>query len=139
MPEPTTGNSRNASKTRHIFARFVVGARDDEDIWDLSDAAFRLYWSGILWCRGKGNDGLIPRSMVSTLSPVKKPSVAASELERTGFWIVDGKQYVVRNYATYQDTSDVIKRRKQASAAANAAQGKGTGSVTDSVTGSDEL
>lgn len=129
----TNGATRAIPKSRHIFARFVVGARDDADIWDLSDAAFRLYWSGILWCRDKGNDGYVPRSMVGGLSPVKKPQAAAGQLVTAGFWVAVDKGYLVRNYGIYQDTADEIERRKRASKIANAAQGKGTDPVTEPV------
>lgn len=124
------------SKKRRIFARFVVDARDDADVWQLSDAAFRLWWASILWCRDKGNDGYLPSAMVPGLSPVKKLPVVASELEQAGFWIANGDGYWIKSYADYQDTAQTIAARQKAAAIANAAQGKGTGSVTDSDTGS---
>lgn len=124
------------SKKRRIFARFVVHARDDADIWALSDAAFRLYWSGILWCRDKGNDGSIPPSIVAALSPVKKPKAAHDELVATGFWVVVEGMIWIRNYGEYQDTAADIEQRRTASRVANRAQGKGTDPVTDPVTDS---
>lgn len=120
------------SKKRRIFARFVVDARDDGDVWALSDAAFRLWWSSILWCRDKGNDGYVPGPIVPGLSPVKKVATVASELERSGFWIANGDGYWIKSYADYQDTADTIEARRRAAAIANAAQGKGTDSVTGS-------
>lgn len=122
------------TKKRRIFARFVVDARDDADIWTLSDAAFRVWWSAILWCRDKGNDGLVPTPMVSGLSPVKNARKAIAELEQHGFVTSAAGGWQIRNYELYQDTRETIEQRQAASAVANAAQGKANRNGSEPVT-----
>lgn len=51
----------------------------------LSDAAFRLHVSGMLYCARRGTDGAIPRAKARRLSDSASDPVAA-ELVRAGVW-----------------------------------------------------
>lgn len=115
-------------RKRRIFAKFVVDARDDADVWSLSHEAFRLWWSSILWCRDKGNDGFVPETMLAGLAPIKNAAKAAAELARAksdgspGFWIAMPGGWQVKNYGQIQDTPEDIARRNAAARVANDAR-----------------
>lgn len=123
MKQGNAGRAASTTpKSRHIFARFVVTARDEADVWALSHEAFRLWWASILWCRSKGNDGVVPQSIVPGLAPLRHSAKAAQELSAAGFYLPTLEGWAIRNYSEYQDTSEDIDRRHAASKAANDAR-----------------
>lgn len=56
----------------------------------LSDAAFRLDVSGVLWSAAESTDGVIPADDLPAVSDVKRPRPAAAELVKRGRWHTAG-------------------------------------------------
>jgi hypothetical protein len=69
-----------------VWAKFPDSYPRHRKVWPLSDAAFRLDTSGIMWSCDVLSDGHIPADDLVAISPVKQPRKAAAELVRRGRW-----------------------------------------------------
>jgi hypothetical protein len=68
----------------------------NEELWELSNPAYRLYVAGLVDCNRRLSDGVIPASRLPALVPDYQPLVAA-ELAAANLWrAVDGGYRVVR-------------------------------------------
>lgn len=106
-------------------ANFDDGFADSPSVWRLSDRAYRLHSSGILYCARLKTDGLVPADKVSTLVPRYKASTLA-ELVEAEKWkpIGLGKaivSYEIKNYLEWNDSAEQIEARKKAAAERKAA------------------
>lgn len=94
----------------------------------LSDAAFRLDVSAILWCGAQLTDGRIDRDELDQVSDVKAPRKAAEELVRRGRWHVQGEGcdteqcpvgetgngWQIHDYLDFNDSKRVVLDRRKA-------------------------
>jgi len=90
-----------------MWVKMHDGMPEDPDVDALTDAAFRLYVSGICYAAREQTDGYIPTGKVPRLTPRHKTS-AVRELVQAGLWndtVVEGG-YLIRNFEKYQKTRD---------------------------------
>lgn len=111
---------------------------DDEEVWDLSDAAFRLYVSGLLFCNRRLTDGRIRVSKVASLVPMSnaKANRAAQELVDAGKWsVLDAETFGVVKFLNWNKSKERVMAEREAKAMAGAmgaatrwrSKGHGTG------------
>ena len=114
-----TGGGRK----RPAGVRLSVSAPRDADIAALSDAAFRLWITGVCWCVEHGTDGWIDASTLSFWR-ISRRSRAAPIAELTGgpdpLWQVVEGGYMVRGYLDYQYSSAERAEHREANAARQA-------------------
>jgi len=60
------------------YAQIDVSAPRHRKVWALSDAAFRLWVSGLCYCQEHLTDGVLHRNVVASLAPRVRPSVIAT-------------------------------------------------------------
>jgi hypothetical protein len=82
------------------WAKFDDNYPDHPKVWALSDGAFRLHTSGIVYCARYLTDGLVPISYVARLAPYYEPG-HLRELVRTGLWVHDGSHYLIHDYTNW--------------------------------------
>lgn len=94
----------------------------------LSDAAFRLDVSAILWCNAQLTDGRIEPDELAQVSDVKAPTKAAAELVRRGRWHPAGKGcgtdecppgepgdgWQIHDYLEFNESKKIIEARRTA-------------------------
>jgi hypothetical protein len=89
---------------------------DDEDTeasWDLSDGAYRLHHSGLVYCNHHITDGHVPASRLAVLMPAYDPAFLA-ELLAAGKWGAVTGGYQVANFLRDQPSkSEVMARREK--------------------------
>lgn len=100
----------------------------------LTDAAFRLDVSGILWSNHHHTDGHIPVDELGVVSDVKQPSRAVADLIRRGRWHIaphdcptcpqrdDG--YVIHDFLDYNPAAEHIRQVREARAKAGQIGGR---------------
>lgn len=81
----------------------------------LSDGAFRLHVSGLLYCAGHETDGLIPAELVPTLMPTYRPKYLP-ELADRGLWLPRRELVEVHDFLEYNPSRDQIRKRREATA-----------------------
>ena len=88
----------------------------------LSDAAFRLHFSGIAYCSRQLTDGLIEADAIPALVRKYRPT-ALTELVERGLWkpiaIGGGKPavYEIHDYLQWNDSREVVLARKEKASA----------------------
>lgn len=85
-------------------------------ILPLSDAAFRLYVSGLNWSVARSTDGVIPDIALALALPMDSPRVrlkAAAELEAAGLWIRNETAWHVHDFADYQETKEEVAAKRE--------------------------
>ena len=87
------------------FIKLSVRAATNPKVVSLSDAAFRLWVTGLLYCAEVGSGGRIPKVMLRTfILRNRNFNVAVSELlsetwpGRSPLWIDDGESIIVHDY-----------------------------------------
>ena len=94
----------------------------------LSDAAFRLDVSSVLWCNAQLTDGRIERDELTLVSDVKQPGKAATELVRRGRWHPAGEGcgteqcptgesgdgWQIHDYLEFNDSKKAVTDRREA-------------------------
>ncbi|MDQ0101139.1 hypothetical protein J2T10_000758 [Paenarthrobacter nicotinovorans] len=91
-----------------------------DDVWTLSDEAFRLHVEGLGWSNRKLSDMSIRKD---DLRRFAKHPEAVQELLDTGFWEESGPEtYTIRHHASYQRTREQVIAQ-QARASANGSRG----------------
>jgi hypothetical protein len=101
-------------------AKFDDCFADSPSVWRLSDAAFRLHSSGILYCNRLQTDGFVPVEYVSNLVPRFKPATLA-ELIGGGKWKpveLDGTtvSYEIKSYLEWNESAEQIAAKRKAAA-----------------------
>lgn len=80
----------------------------------LSDAAFRLWASGLCYANRSLTDGFIPTNMLGRLYSGTKVKTLAAELVRQRLWhIVDGG-WQIHDYLEYQPSKDKVTAERKA-------------------------
>ena len=98
------------------FATLDDNFPDHPKVFGLSDAAFRLHVSGIVYCARHKTDGNVPVEKVRTLVPRFRPA-ALRELVDRGMWQdVLGGAYYVHDYLDWNLSREQIDSRREARA-----------------------
>lgn len=101
------------------YAKFDDNFAEHPKNLELSDGAFRLHVSGILYCSRLLTDGVVPKAKVPTLTPNYKP-IHLRELVLAGMWTapVGGsvKEYTIRDYLQWNDSRAKVLRAQAARA-----------------------
>ena len=78
----------------------------------LSDAAFRLHISGIVFCSRHRLDGLLPADRVRRLVPRFRAAALQELLDRSlWFEVFDGAAYEIRDYLQWNPSRAQIEER----------------------------
>lgn len=103
------------------YAKFDDGFADHPKNRGLSDSAFRLHVTAILYCCRFLTDGVILRESVPDLYPIRRksgPNRDVNELLARGLWreILDGSAYVIHDYLEWNDSREKVEKRRSANA-----------------------
>lgn len=79
------------------WAKFDDNFADHPKVIALSDGAFRLHATGILYSARYLTDGVVPGSQVPRLTPNYEPA-HLRELVQAGMWKHDGAHYLIHDY-----------------------------------------
>jgi hypothetical protein len=95
---------------------------DDRMPWSrkiqpLSDAAFRLYVTGLAWCAAELTDGFISDANVALLPLRRNRKTAAGELVERKLWTRTEGGYMVHDFLEYNRSAARVKQDRQAIAA----------------------
>lgn len=83
---------------------------------DLSDAAWRVFTSALMWSVGNGTDGLIPKRYLRYLHPSGTVAPAViTELVKADLWSEQGDNYVMVDWAGAlgQSTAEQIDKYRE--------------------------
>ena len=96
------------------FATLDDNMPEHPKVIGLSDAAFRLHVSGIIYCARHTTDGNVSGEKVRTLVPRFKQS-ALRELVDRGMWIpvFDGAAYNIHDYLQWNLSREQIEARRE--------------------------
>lgn len=90
---------------------------DSPSVWALSDAAYRLHSSGLLYCSRLRTDGIVPAGKVANLVPKFKVS-ALNELLHAAKWTpIGGSEvvaYEIKNYLEWNSSAEQIEAQRKA-------------------------
>jgi hypothetical protein len=94
-----------------VWVRFDDGTHDNPKIWDLSDGAFRLWFSAICYAQKWLTDGVVSGARVPQLIP-KFQTKYVTELLDAGCWERRGKDYLIHDFTEINKTkAHWLKRR----------------------------
>jgi hypothetical protein len=79
----------------------------------LSDGAFRLHVSGLLFCAAHETDGLLPVEQVPILMPKYRPRYLAEVIAR-GLWLPHLEVVELHDFLDYNPTHEQVKARREA-------------------------
>lgn len=116
-------------------AEFDDGFADHPKVWSLSDAAYRLHSSAILYCNRLTTDGFVPADKVPTLVPRYRPKTLA-ELVSHAIWApvgLDGRivSYELHDYLLWNPSRAQIEERRKKAAARKARWQQRKGDASD--------
>lgn len=79
---------------------------------DLSDPAWRVFTSALMWCAEQGTDGRVPSRYLRQLHPSGEHAAAFAELARAGVWkrTPDGYELVDWSGDLGQSTAEQVER-----------------------------
>ena len=80
--------------------------------WELSDAAFRLHVSAILYANRHLTDGDIPASKVRTLCP-RYRAAALAELLTNDHWVDKGEFYTIRDFLDWNRSRAQVEAERE--------------------------
>ncbi|GAA5203313.1 hypothetical protein [Microbacterium jejuense] len=82
---------------------------------NLSDRAFRVLVSALMWCSSQGTDGSVPTRYTKYLHPEGDDPAAFDELERAGLWkrVDDGYRLVGWTSTLRQSTAEEVERYRE--------------------------
>jgi hypothetical protein len=108
------------------WGRFDDRYPSNRKIGRLSDAAFRLDVSGILWSSENLTDGRIAPDELGLIPKIKRPKACAAELVEKGRWHISGHLcercpqvddgWIIHDYHEYNPTAEKVREEKQAKA-----------------------
>lgn len=93
------------------FALFDDNFAEHPKVVALSDGAFRLFASGILYCSRLRTDGRIPKAKVPGLVPEYRRAYL-NELVRAGLWLPVGDVYDVHDYLAWNRSRAEIESER---------------------------
>ena len=101
------------------WANFDDCYPDHPKVIGLSDGAFRLHTSGIIYCSRYKTDGLIPKQQVSKLVPNYR-AAHLKELTRgpKPLWTTDGTHYYIHDYLQWNRSKAEVEANKATKSAA---------------------
>lgn len=79
---------------------------------DLSDPAWRVFTSALMWCAEQGTDGRVPSRYLRQLHPSGEHAAAFAELARAGVWkrTPDGYELIDWSGDLGQSTAEQVER-----------------------------
>lgn len=86
---------------------------DHPKVAALSDGAFRLHTSGIVYCARYLTDGKVPKVQVPGLSPTYRP-VHLRELVAAGLWKAQGNHYIIHDYLQWNRSKAQVEAERDA-------------------------
>lgn len=99
------------------FALFDDNFADHPKVVVLSDGAFRLHASGIIYCARHLTDGVVLKVKVKALTPEYKPS-HLKELVDAGLWHRHPEGYEIHDYLEWNNSKAQIQARRDSKKAA---------------------
>jgi hypothetical protein len=81
----------------------------------LTDGAFRLHVSGLLYCAGHETDGLIPLELVPTLMPKYRRHYLTEVADR-GLWLIRTELAEIHDFTDYNPTREQQQERRRKNA-----------------------
>ena len=112
------------------FSRFALGFTRNRKVFQLSDAAFRLYVSAIDWSREQLTDGAIQAIDIDAMPRVPrggKREAIVAELVALNLWERTETGWQIHEFHVWQETAETT-RRKQESARERMRKLRGDGS-----------
>jgi hypothetical protein len=96
------------------YATLDDNMADHPKVFGLTDAAFRLHVSGIIYCARQRTDGVVPAEKVKVLVPKYRPA-ALQELVTRGMWvpILGGGAYNIHDYLQWNLSRAQIEARRE--------------------------
>lgn len=98
------------------YTRFALGCPRHKKVAALSDAAFRLWVSGMDRSREQASDGVLDDAdldLVPRCPPKgKRRTELITELVSAGLWEALGKAWLIHDYLDWQDSAEQIKARR---------------------------
>lgn len=99
------------------WANFDDNFADHPKVLGLSDGAFRLHTSGILYCARYLTDGDVPQAQVPKLTPNYRPA-HLKELVTEGLWVKGTGHYNIHDYLDWnRSRAQVLSERARKSEA----------------------
>lgn len=89
------------------WANFDDNFADHPKVLALSDGAFRLHTSGILYSARYLTDGVVPATVAARLTPGYKPA-HLTELVKAGLWLRGDGGYQIHDYLQWNRSRDQI-------------------------------
>lgn len=89
------------------WANFDDAYADHPKVMGLSDGAFRLHTSGILYCARYLTDGVVPNGVAARLTPHFKPG-HLTELVSTDLWSAETDGYHIHDYLQWNRSREQI-------------------------------
>lgn len=102
------------------WANFDDGYTDHPKVVGLSDGAFRLHTSGIIYCSRYLTNGFIPKPQVGRLTPNYRSS-HVTELTKAGLWSSSGGGFIIHDYLQWNRSREEIAAERQAKSKAGKA------------------
>lgn len=94
------------------YAQIHVDAIDHFKVGGLSDAAFRLWVTGLCYCQKHLTDGVIDRRALKMLR-AKTTAPVVRELVEAGLWHDEGPGYTVHDFAAWNRTRQQIEDQRE--------------------------
>jgi hypothetical protein len=95
------------------WAKFDDNFADHPKVVALSDGAFRLHATGIIYCARYLTDGEVPVGQVPRLTPHYNPS-HLRELVVAGLWKAEGAVYLIHDYTQWNTPRAKVLAAKKA-------------------------
>lgn len=102
------------------WANFDDGFTDHPKVIALSDGAFRLHVSGIVYCARYLTDGFVPKPQVSKLTPTFR-NAHITELTKSGLWVRQPSGYHIHDYLEWNRSRAYIEAEREAKSKAGRA------------------
>lgn len=113
------------------WVRIHDGAMSHPKILSLTASAFRLWVGGLSYCQQHLTDGLIPVAALSVLLGTKAD---ANQLITAGLWRTSDTGYIVHDYLEWNDSREVVQKKRASLKARVTRYRRVTDSVTERVT-----
>lgn len=92
------------------------GFTDNPKITGLSDKAFRLHMSALVYCARNLTDGAISEIALGLLganSQIARPKRLVSQLENAGLWVRNGHGWNIHDYLDYNPSRAELQEKRQ--------------------------
>lgn len=97
------------------WANFDDNYTDHPKVSALSDGAFRLHTSGIVYCARYLTDGLVPKQQVAKLTPNYRAAHLKELLKGPDpLWTTDGNHFYIHDYLEWNSSKAEIQALHEA-------------------------